>query len=55
MSDEWTLHEAQERLRYLAEWAEGMIHESQYPQYGRDVKTLLETPIEELRACGDDE
>jgi len=42
--------EAMERLRYIREWADAMIEDSYYPQYGRDVKTLLDTPIEELRA-----
>jgi hypothetical protein len=30
------------KLRALAEWAQAMVEESNSPQYGRDVKTILE-------------
>ncbi|QAY16053.1 hypothetical protein SEA_ELESAR_1 [Arthrobacter phage Elesar] len=44
--------EATERLGMISEWAKAMIDESYYPQYGRDVKTLIEAPIDELRRHG---
>jgi hypothetical protein len=30
------------KLAALAEWAQGMIEESNSPQYGRDVKAILD-------------
>jgi hypothetical protein len=30
------------KLEALAEWSAAMIEDSYYPQYGRDVKTILE-------------
>lgn len=36
----------QEKLDALSRWADAMIDESYYPQYGRDVKTIIDTPNE---------
>jgi hypothetical protein len=30
------------KLEALKKWAEAMLEESHYPQYGRDVRTILE-------------
>ena len=44
------------KLDALSKWADAMIDESYYPQYGRDVKTILDvSSIEETKEdFGDD-
>ena len=44
------------KLNALSKWADAMIDESYYPQYGRDVKTILDvSSIEETKEdFGDD-
>jgi hypothetical protein len=39
----------QEKLDALSEWATAMIDQSNSPQYGRDVRTIIDTPNEEWR------
>jgi hypothetical protein len=43
------------KLDALREWADAMVSESNYPQYGRDVRTLLNVAsVDEARQIDED-